>query len=96
MLDKKDRQKLISLAQTLEPLLILGKNGLSENIYSEIEAILDAREILKIRLLRSCDVTVSELIEAVEKNVGADCVNHLGSVAVFYKRSTKQGVKHLL
>ena len=96
MLDKKERQKLISMAQTVEPLLILGKNGLSENVYGEIEAILDAREILKVKLLRSCEVTKEELIGSVMSNVGAECVNSLGNVVVFYKRSTRQGIKHIL
>ena len=87
---------MITFAQTLEPLLILGKNGLTENVLTEIEAILDAREILKVKLLRYADVTQGELIEEVAEKVGAECVTHLGNVVVFYKYSRKEGVKHLL
>ena len=96
MLDKKDRQKLITIAQTLEPLLILGKNGLSDNVLTEMEDILDAREILKVRILRSCEVTAREISEIAFEQLSAETVTHLGNVVVLYRRSTRDKVKHIL
>ena len=52
MLTGKQRAYLKSMANTMEPLFQIGKNGVSENFIKQVEEALEAREIIKINVLK--------------------------------------------
>lgn len=96
MLNKNERRKLISMAMTLSPLVTIGKNGFSENIVTEIEDILDAREIVKVSVLNNCEQNILDLAQAITDGCGAELVNVIGRKFTLYKRSTRKDVAHIL
>ena len=51
MLNSKQRAKLRSLASTYEPMIIIGKDGLTDNILEQIDKQLFAHEMVKISVL---------------------------------------------
>ncbi len=52
MLTGKQRAFLKSMANTIDPIFQLGKNGVTESFIKQVEDALEAREILKIKVLK--------------------------------------------
>ena len=53
MLTSKERAELRSKANTLDTVLMVGKGGVTENVIAQAETLLDARELVKGRVLET-------------------------------------------
>lgn len=95
MITTKQRAYLRGLGNALDPVLQIGKEGVSENILESINLLLEAREIAKIKVLKNCDEDVKVLANEIAKSVGADVVQVIGNIFVLYKRSTRKDFKHI-
>ena len=87
MLTSKQRAYLRSLAQDLEPIFQVGKGGISENMCEQISNALEARELIKLRVLDNSDYTAKEAAEEIAEVVGADSVQVIGTKFVLYRES---------
>ena len=96
MITTKQRASLRALAHGLTPVVIIGKDGLTENVVSSINDALEARELIKIKLLSTCDIPTREISNKVCEKLGADGIQCIGSVVVLYKKSNKENVEHIL
>lgn len=95
MLNSKERAKLRSLASKLDATVIIGKDGLNDNIITLIDKGLDAKELVKVSVLDSAELSAKEyLIESSEK-LNAEQVCSIGRKFSLYRYSTKKGVKHI-
>ena len=95
MLSSKDRKKLSSLGQTLEPVFQVGKNGMTDILVSEISDVLQARELIKISVLNNSDLEAKEVIAELCELLNAEPVSAVGKKIVIYRRSTRKDVKHI-
>ena len=57
MITAKQRANLKSIANTLNPILIIGKNGIEENTIKQIKDSLEKRELIKIKILNSAGIS---------------------------------------
>lgn len=96
MITTKQRASLRALAHGLTPVVIIGKDGLTENVVSSINDALEARELIKIKLLSTCDIPTREISNKVCEKLGADGIQCIGSVVVVYRKSNKENVEHIL
>lgn len=96
MISTKDRAKLRGMAQKQEPLVLIGKGGITQTVLDSIEVLLDKRELIKIRLLQNSGLDSKTASKQICENLGADGVQCIGSVLVVYRRSTRDDVKHIL
>ncbi len=87
MLTSKQRAYLRSLAQSLEPIFQVGKGGISDNMCEQISNALEARELIKLRVLDNSDYTAKEAAEEIAEAVGADSVQIIGTKFVLYRES---------
>ena len=92
----KERSKLRSIAMTLQPTTHIGKNGVTDEVITQIEEQLQAHELIKINVLKNSDFTAKEIAEGLAESAGAEVVQVLGNKITLYKVSTKDGIKHLL
>lgn len=95
MITTKQRATLRSLANVLDPVMQIGKEGLSENSIVQIEGLFEARELFKINVLKNCDYTPRELAAIIQEQTGCEIVQCIGSKIVLYKKSIKKGFKHI-
>ena len=95
-MDSKTRAKLRSLASTLEPVGQVGKEGVTAAVTEWVTDALRARELIKITVLKNCTDEPSDVAIALAEATGSEVVTVIGFKAVLYKKSDKQGVKHIL
>lgn len=94
-MDSKTRAKLRALASTIQPSVIIGKDGITENVINQISMDLDARELVKISVLGEDKDCKSMLNELAEK-LNAEPVCSIGKKIVLYRFSHKKNIKHIL
>ena len=95
MITTKQRALLRALANTLEPAMQIGKDGLTNNSFVEINNLFEARELFKISVLKNCDYTPRELAGIIQEKTGCEIVQCIGLKIVVYKKSTRKGFKHI-
>ena len=90
MITSKERADLRSQANTLDTTLMVGKGGVTENIVAEAITQLEARELVKGRVLETALMTAREVSDEICEAIGADGIQCVGSKFVIYKRSEKK------
>lgn len=91
----KRRSKLRSLAQTLEPIGQIGKGGISDNMLTGLSSALDARELIKITVLKNAEDDARFLADDLADALDAEVVCTIGHKIVLYRYSEKDGIKHI-
>jgi RNA-binding protein len=89
MLTSKQRADLRSQANTLDTILMVGKGGVTDAVIAEAEKLLDAKELIKGRVLESALMSAREVSDAICAATGADGVQTVGSKFVIYRFSEK-------
>ncbi len=87
MLKGKQRSMLKSIANTLKPTVIIGKQGATENVVKQIDEQLTSNEIVKISLLDTSGLDADVLIHELMEILNAEFVSQLGSKLVLYRES---------
>lgn len=90
MLTSKQRADLRAEANTLDTTLMVGKGGVTENVIAEAATQLEARELVKGRVLEAALLTAREASDALCEALQADGVQCVGSKFVLYKKSEKK------
>jgi len=96
MIDKKTRIKLRSLAQTIKPIVWVGKEGFSESVLNQINEELFNHELIKIAVQESIEIPSEFELTEIAVKLGAEVVTVIGRKIVLYKHSEKKGIKHVL
>ena len=91
----KQRSKLRSLAQTIEPIGQIGKGGISDNMIAGLSSALEARELIEVTVLKNAEDEAKYLADDLAAELNAEVVCTIGHKIVLYRRSLKDGVKHI-
>lgn len=87
MIKGKQRSYLKSLANTMSPIMQIGKGGVSETVLDQIDDLLEARELIKISILNNAGLEAKEVAVEICEQLGAEYVQSMGSKIVVYRRS---------
>ncbi len=91
----KQRSKLRSLAQTIEPIGQIGKGGISDNMVAGLSSALEARELIKVTVLKNAEDEAKYLADDLAAELNAEVVCTIGHKIVLYRYSEKDGIKHI-
>lgn len=89
MLTSKQRSYLRGLANILEPSLLIGKGGLNDNMVADIDVALEARELVKIKILNNSMAEPKEVSSEIAGRIGAEVVQVIGGKFVLYRKSVE-------
>ena len=89
MLTSKERADLRAQANTIDTTLIVGKDGVTENVIAEAERLLTARELVKGKVLETALMSAREVSDEICEATGADGVSCVGYKFVIYRFSEK-------
>ena len=95
MITTKQRAVLRGLANTLDPVMQIGKDGLTENSIAQIDGVFEARELFKINVLKNSDEDTRSLAQKLQEITGCDIVQCIGNKLVVYRKSKKKNFKHI-
>ena len=87
MLNGKQKRYLRAMAVNEKAICQIGKDGLDENLYKAVKENLKARELVKISVLKSCELEMNEIAVELCANSGAELVQKIGRTLVLYKQS---------
>lgn len=86
----KQRAYLRGLANPLEPIVHVGKGGVSDTLFKQADDALTARELIKGKALETAPETAREAAEAIAVAVDAEVVQVIGRVFVLYRRNNEE------
>jgi RNA-binding protein len=88
----KQRSYLKGLANTLTPIVQVGKGGVTENIIRQVDDALEAREIVKGRVLKNCIEGVRDVADKLAERTGAQVVQVIGNNFVLFRPSKEKNI----
>ena len=91
MLTSKQRAQLRSLGAELDTVLQIGKGGITENVIRQADEALQARELIKGRVLENSMLTAREVCDLLCQATGAEGIQVVGTKFVLYRPSKKPG-----
>lgn len=90
MITSKQRAMLRKLANSMDPIFQIGKSGIEENLLKQISDALEARELIKIKVLETSGITSREASEILCEELNCEGVQVIGNKLVIYRKSTKK------
>ena len=88
-LNSKQISHLRALAHNLNPVVMIGNNGLTESVLKEIETSLKAHELIKIKVTGDDRASRVQLLQEICEKSDAVAVHHIGKQLVIYRKSDK-------
>lgn len=85
----KQRAYLKGLAMNIDPIYQIGKSSITPEFTTGISEALEARELIKISVLKNCADDPHELAQILSERTSSDVVQVIGKKIVLYKKSKK-------
>lgn len=92
-LSGKQRAALRKIAANLDTIFQIGKGGIGENMLRQISDALDARELIKLRVLDTAEYTASSAAQEIADALHAAVVQCIGTRFVLYRPNPDRGEK---
>ena len=86
----KQRSHLRALAHGLSPVVQVGKGGLSDPVVEQIDAALDAHELIKVKVSRDSPDSCELIAAAVERRTRSAVAQIVGRILVVYRRHAQR------
>ncbi len=87
MLNSRQRAQLRAMANDMETILQVGKSGINENTVKQVKDALEARELIKLRVLETCPTNARITADTLAESVDCDVVQVIGTRFILYKES---------
>lgn len=92
-LTSKQRAQLRGLANGIDTIVHIGKDGLGENLLKQANDALEARELIKCRVLENSEYSAREGADALAKATRSEVVQVIGTKFVLYRQSHNKDKK---
>ena len=89
----KQRAYLKGLAMTMEPILQIGKSSLTPEMVTAVDEALEARELIKIHMLKNCFDDCNEVAQTLAERTRSQVVQVIGKKIVLYKEGKDEKKK---
>lgn len=90
MLTGKQKRFLRAMGNEMEPILQIGKGGVTEAVIAQANETLEARELFKGRVLPNSMEDVASAAEELAEGTGAELVQVIGRNFLLYRESKKK------
>ncbi|MBY4797453.1 ribosome assembly RNA-binding protein YhbY [Collinsella sp. AGMB00827] len=94
-LSGKQIRHLRSLAHHLNPVVLIGKAGVTSGTTQQASEGLEAHELIKCGVQDGCDQTATEVAHELAELVGAEVVQVIGHRFSLYRPSKKKDIEHI-
>ena len=87
MLTSKQRAYLRGLASNEDTIMQIGKGGISDNLIKTVSDALDARELIKLKVLENSEESPRSAAEALAEATNSEVVTVIGTKLILYRES---------
>lgn len=87
MLTGKQRARLKQEAHDFKPIINIGKFSVTDELIKAIDEALEARELIKIKVLNNNMDDHDDIIDEIIEKTNAEFISHLGSIITIYKKN---------
>lgn len=95
MITTKQRAFLRSLANGIDPIFQIGKNGIEENFLAQVDQALEKRELIKINVLESAGLSTREASQTLCTILHCEGVQAIGRKLVIYRQAKDQANRRI-
>jgi len=92
VLTGKQKGYLRSMGNEMDPIIQVGKGGITEALVTQTEETLEARELIKCRVLQNCSEEPKTVAEQLAEQVQADLVQVIGRNFLLFRASRNKPV----
>ncbi|MCL2789267.1 MAG: ribosome assembly RNA-binding protein YhbY [Desulfobulbus sp.] len=85
ILTSQEKKALRSLGHHLEPMVYVGKEGMSPALLNSLQAALTAHELIKIKIGQNCPVERNQAGQELTRRTGAALVQVIGRMLLLYR-----------
>lgn len=87
MLTGKQRAMLKAESHDYKPVVNIGKFSLTDDVINAVEEALEARELIKIKILNNNMDDPNEILQELLEKLDAEFVNHVGNIFTIYRKN---------
>ena len=91
----KQRAFLRKMANGIDPVVYVGKEGLTDIIVKETGLVLEKRELIKVQVQPGCEKSAREVADRMATRLKADVITVLGKRFVLYRKA-KENSRNLI
>ena len=88
-LTSKQRAYLKSKAQTIDPILQIGKSSVTTELVTSVAEAIEKRELIKLHILQNCDDDAKEIANTIAERTHSTVVQIIGKKIVLFKQKKK-------
>ncbi len=82
----KERAEIRRMANTLKPIFQIGKENIGENLIVGVNEALEKRELIKLTVLETSELTAREAANKLAAAVSAEVIQCIGRRFVLYRK----------
>ncbi len=91
-MNNKDKKYLRSIGMNIEAIVQVGKNGVNENTVHSLDEALEARELVKVKVLKNCFEEIDEVAKSLEAQCDCEIVQVIGRNILLFRANAKKPV----
>lgn len=88
----KQRQFLKGLAHNLNPVVMIGANGITDAVLEELRQALSRHELVKVKLPAADKKDRAAMVDTLSQACNAHAVQQIGRIAVLYRPAEKPAI----
>jgi len=90
----KQLRHLRGLGHHLKPLVMLGRDGITDNVIKAADAVLKAHELVKIKIGNGCLLERQEAADAIAAGTGSEVIQLLGKTFLVFRANPDRDGEH--
>jgi RNA-binding protein len=90
MLTSADRKALKARAHNLDPIVMIGAKGVTDEVVKEVDLALKAHELIKVRAPSMEREAREVAFQALCERTGAEAVQAIGKIFILYRKRDEE------
>ena len=83
----KQKSFLRSMGMTMDPVVMIGKEGVTPTVVQSAAEVIKKRELIKVRVLQNCTEEPKDAITTLAERTDANLVQVIGHNGLLFKRN---------
>lgn len=92
---KKQIKQLRALANSMKPLMHIGKHDVTDSVAQQADETLEKRELVKFQVLDGSGLEAKEAAQELAERLHAQVIQVIGNRFVLFRVSQRDDVKHI-